>query len=99
MILLGKLYNAGWEGVGEQCVEELCSAVGQAWDGAPEFMNTMPVPGAQWPWKMLLSCHCCKDCETPTPWDLESVWKKEQPLAAPSLPAVLPAAPFVLRRG
>lgn len=25
------------------CVEELCSAVGQAWDGAPECMNTMPL--------------------------------------------------------
>lgn len=43
LILLEKLYNARWEKVGEQCVEELCSAVGQAWDGAPEFMNAMPL--------------------------------------------------------
>lgn len=43
LILLGKLYNARWGEVGEQCVEELCSAVGQAMDAAPEFRNTMPL--------------------------------------------------------
>lgn len=43
LILLGKLYHSSWEEVGEECVEVLRSAVGQAWDGAPESMNTMPL--------------------------------------------------------
>lgn len=38
LILLRKLYNASWEEVGE-----LSSTMGQAWDGTPEQMNTMPL--------------------------------------------------------
>lgn len=43
---------------------QLCSGTGWC---SRVCEHNASVPGAGWPWKMLLCCHCCMDSEIPTP--------------------------------